>query len=477
MFATTSSPPGQRCPSVKPWKPWSVPVDPNLLQRKLCGLLNKITAVNFDGISNKVVKHATSIERGGDPANLNVLAFQILRQGISDATRVEVYGSLCQKIMDELEGDRIRWRRVDLYHLGDPIHSFEAAMQVHTRREFDCIIAEGRLEDLHALTRFLGELLVHGVLTPEDVEGIISFLLVETEKNNEDCAVALCRFLLRVFRAPDASRIFNALAIAEGLERVLQEDSISLKIRYSMMKMLELALDPEPLDTFNSTQLRTEAYGLDPELDEQNALVTTVGELVQSEATNSLRSSCQEQATSFFMRRKLAPAESFLSTLKPKHRHCFVTSLVSFVLSSSDQANASLVALLFSLDTVRRLCREENSFVKGFESEVFTLDDTVLDVPHAYQLTVIMLYACGLSQDVVEKLASRIAATGSDGGDRLLEEYFTLANEAEIPLEHGTAYYSEVSYEYGSDSDAERGAMEGSDSERQVSSSDVGYAY
>lgn len=241
--------------------------------------------------------------------------------------------------------------------------------------------------------------------------------------------------------------------------------------------MLELALDPEPLDTFNSTQLRTEAYGLDPELDEQNALVTTVGELVQSEATNSLRSSCQEQATSFFMRRKLAPAESFLSTLKPKHRHCFVTSLVSFVLSSSDQANASLVALLFSLDTVRRLCREENSFVKGFESEVFTLDDTVLDVPHAYQLTVIMLYACGLSQDVVEKLASRIAATGSDGGDRLLEEYFTLANEAEIPLEHGTAYYSEVSYEYGSDSDAERGAMEGSDSERQVSSSDVGYAY
>lgn len=212
------------------------------MQRALCGLLNKITAANFDAISDAILQWAVCVERTDDAASLDTLALYIISRGISDESRMELYAQLCQKIVDELQGERSRWRKVDPYSVGNPFHSFETTIQILARTQFERIASEGSAQALFALARFLGELLVHGILAASDVESIIEVLLSETERNDEDCAVALCRLLSRVVQAPDASGIIDSLAVVDGIERVLQEDTISFKTRFLIMVRCDCAV-------------------------------------------------------------------------------------------------------------------------------------------------------------------------------------------------------------------------------------------
>ncbi|OBZ69664.1 hypothetical protein A0H81_10449 [Grifola frondosa] len=86
------------------WRPWSIPVDIHRVQRRLRGLLNKITAANFDSISDNVVALAASVERTGDTRSINIFAYSLVERSILNENLTGVLVKLCQKLVDELEG-------------------------------------------------------------------------------------------------------------------------------------------------------------------------------------------------------------------------------------------------------------------------------------------------------------------------------------------------------------------------------------
>ncbi|CCL99196.1 uncharacterized protein FIBRA_01211 [Fibroporia radiculosa] len=415
-----------------------------------------------------------SVERTADPVLLDALAAQILERGLTDSLRPELYGGLCQRIVDELEGERNRWRMVELYHVGNPIHSFETAIQAQALAEIDRIVVHGSDEQLRVAARFLGELLVHGVLLPQDVGETIETLTTGAENNNEGHALALVAFLSPIFHAPDAIRLLESLVAIDGLEHILQEDSISLKIRYVIMNALDKATNPKPNDMFGTVP-RSEIYGLDVEEDQDDFDTPSPPDVPERFSfPPKITLQCHEKARAFFSYRQLPTAEEFFSALESKYRHVFVMSLVSSALSSSDHSDAMLVASLFSREPVRKLCWPADSFVQGFEHEVFMLEDTSLDIPPAFNLVAIMLHSCGLTRDRVEDLAYRISPRENRARDRFLHEYSALElAEDSARFKDRTSF--RVSREFNPDED--RTSTDGRWSELQSTSSDVGYAY
>lgn len=217
----------------QPWRPWSIPLNISHMCRTLRGLLNKIAKANFESISDKIVQLAISVEKTENPQVLDTFVRTIFKSGIVDGIRVDVYATLCQKIVDELEGERGRWKRVDLFHLGNPMDCFETSFRLLSQYEFDRIITGESLDNLLAFMAFVGELLVEGVVFPDDVHGMLDTLFRHAV-HDDGYAVAIYRFLARVVGAFNASQVLEPLMIVLRIEALLEEN-ITVKARYLMM--------------------------------------------------------------------------------------------------------------------------------------------------------------------------------------------------------------------------------------------------
>jgi len=176
---------------------------------------------------------------------------------------------------------------------------------------------------------------------------------------------------------------------------------------------------------------------------------------------------CRDKAALFFNTRKLAVAEDFLTAMEQSHRYVFVKNLVSLALSSDDYADAYLVASLFSQESVRRLCRDGDIFARGFQFEIFMLEDTALDVPHAYRLMATMMHACGMDWNAVEDLSSRIAVRDNPARERFLHEYLALSITRQRDSKNLVP----------ADGEDDTISIDGPYSDMYTGSSDVGYAY
>ncbi|GBE81297.1 hypothetical protein SCP_0310240 [Sparassis crispa] len=400
--------------SGQPWRPWSVPLDPLHTERKLCGLLNKVTKSNFDRISDAVVDWALTMERTEDMPSITRFASVMLTRGVSDRMRAKVYGELCQRIMDEVQSERVRCGKADPYLLDDP---FRSAMQAAVQSESERILEEGDIQDLAALTHFITELLMHDVLDVEKAGDLFDMFFTETENGNEDYAVILYRSLSRLVHAPE---IIDSLEIVERIERLLRQGSISLKVRYLMMAVLKRANDHEPQDSFESSHPRAEIYGI--------VSVGNVDNELRTRDPDDLQQMCDDAAKGFVLSKVLTSAEDVFGSLAAKDRHLFVASLVSVAVSSQagDEADATLVASLFGLNSVQELCPVQDAFIPGFEGEISRLGTTVLDIPKAYRRVAIMMNSCGMSQSVVEDLVLRVARTRRGLIETLLSEFETV---------------------------------------------------
>ena len=90
------------------------------MRHKSCGLLNKLTQSNFDNICTKLVDWAVAVERTGDSRVLDVLVHDIFSRGVADHVRSRLYASLCQRIIDELEGERSLGAEKGTRHTEEP---------------------------------------------------------------------------------------------------------------------------------------------------------------------------------------------------------------------------------------------------------------------------------------------------------------------------------------------------------------------
>lgn len=189
--------------------------------------------------------------------------------------------------------------------------------------------------------------------------------------------------------------------------------------------MHDQALYPRPHDAFSSTQQRIEVYGLDPnDSDFESAVEDDEGV-----STSDIYHTCQTHAKQYILNRQVSEAEQFMRSLNPEYRSIFISYLISTTLNCGDTSDASFVASLFSLDSIRHLC-DRSTFVKGFCDEVTHLEDTSIDVPHANHLMATMLYGSPLNVDAVEELASKLRSL--DVKDRLIDTYSTLDTNSDV---------------------------------------------
>ena len=227
----------------KPWRTHSIPIDTTRMRHSLCGLLNRLTKSRFDVVCDKVVYWASSVDRIGDLQALECLVRTVFAHALGDPIRSKLYAGLCQRVIDELEGERSLWKKVDVYHLGNPIHSFETDIRLLVHDELHRILSTDDTPLLYSAMSFAGELLVHGIIVPEDVQEVVDTLFGHAEDNDEEHTVALCRFLSRVVCAFDAYRLLSSLHVVEKIEQVLAKERLSHKTRYLLMVSLKFRGD------------------------------------------------------------------------------------------------------------------------------------------------------------------------------------------------------------------------------------------
>lgn len=402
-----------------------------LMRRKLCGVLNKITDSNFESMSDRIVPLAVSVERSENSELLDTFVRMIFQRGLSDTRFTDVYVNLCQKIVDELEGERSQWRRVDLFHIGNPMVCFETSLRVLSQYEFDRIVDSGDLETLLIFSKFVGGLFTEGVLYVSDVQSILDDLFARARYSNGH-SVAIRRFLSPVLDAFNASQFLDLLAIFPRVENILQEGKISSMTRYIMMHLHDEILYPQPQDAFSSSRQRIEVYGLDVDDSDLES-----ADDLQEDLARILRA-CDEQARYTIFRRDFIRGVRFFQELRVDDRHLFVSSLLSIVFSSGGFDDAAFIAGLFSRDAIRDLCRYGDAFIEGFGPSMADLEDICLDVPDAYPMMALMVHSSALSTSVVTDLASLIRPTTSSSSnprERFLEAYSFAALKSESAVQ------------------------------------------
>ena len=83
----------------------SVPVDsesPEVVERKVKGLLNKLTMERFDSISDQIITWANKSEREKDGRTLIQVIKLVFEKATDEATFSEMYARLCRKMMEQI---------------------------------------------------------------------------------------------------------------------------------------------------------------------------------------------------------------------------------------------------------------------------------------------------------------------------------------------------------------------------------------
>ncbi|KAI0827891.1 hypothetical protein BC628DRAFT_1418001 [Trametes gibbosa] len=424
MSSPTTPLASKRVPFSTSWRPWSQPVDGVLMRRTICGLFNKVTATTLDRIGGRFSETIVRAERSGDAEAMEVCAVLLVQRCLADPPRLGLFASMVQRAVDEAEGEDLRWRGVDPYHLGNPAGSLQSTLRTAVLDELQLALGSGRLQDSLALSAFVGELLILGVVCCGDVQDLVDALFAETGKSSDPHCIALCRILRRVVSSTEASSIVEGLSLVEHIESILEEDTISFRIRYMMMDILDQSFYPRPQDVFSSDLQRSEVYGLRDVLDEEDDVTGSLAILAPpTEAPPfSIELYCAEAKT-LISSKELHKAEAFCQSLRPARRYRFLQALLSITLAGGEEGDAHLVATFLSKPTTRTLLETSPGvLLRAFEPEIAALEDTVLDVPSAYRLMAIMLSAAALSQYELEDLASRIIIRENPARERLLDE-------------------------------------------------------
>jgi translation initiation factor 4G len=78
------------------------PDSPELVDRKIMALLNKLTMKKFDSISDQVIAWANKSEKEKDGRTLIQVIRLIFKKAIDEATWSELYARLCRKMMEQI---------------------------------------------------------------------------------------------------------------------------------------------------------------------------------------------------------------------------------------------------------------------------------------------------------------------------------------------------------------------------------------
>ncbi|KAG8949381.1 hypothetical protein FRC04_008616 [Tulasnella sp. 424] len=257
---------------------------PEFVERKVKGLLNKLTLENFDSVSNQIIGWANKSENEKNGATLILVIKLVFEKATDEAYWSEMYARLCRKMMEQISGsvqDDNIWNNA-----GEPIvggHLFRKYLLNRCQEDFergwsqkesaqaaaalkaadDKAAAEAASKangddkepvlysdeyyaflkakrQSQGLVRFFGELFKLQMLTERIMHECIKRVL-KIDNPEEEEIESLCTLLTTVGQTLDTPKAKGHMNIYFGRMQILVDNpNVALRIRYMVLDVIEL---------------------------------------------------------------------------------------------------------------------------------------------------------------------------------------------------------------------------------------------
>jgi translation initiation factor 4G len=257
---------------------------PEIVERKVKGLLNKLTMERFDSISDQIIAWANKSEREKDGRTLIQVIKLVFEKATDEATFSEMYARLCRKMMEQIspkvQDDGIKnvegkpfagGQLFRKYLLNRCQEDFErgwvaketTAAAAATKATEDLAVREanektkgGEESDLYSdeyyaaakakrrglgLIRFIGELFKLQMLTERIMHECIKKLLGNVENPEEEEIESLCKLLSTVGSLLDTQKARAHLDVYFSRMRELTKNK---NVNARMMYALQVSIVP-----------------------------------------------------------------------------------------------------------------------------------------------------------------------------------------------------------------------------------------
>jgi len=257
----------------------NAPTDgPEIVERKVKSLLNKLTLERFDSISDQIIEWANKSEKEKDGRTLIQVIRLVFEKATDEATWSHMYARLCRKMMEQIspgvmdegirnnEGQPITGGHLfRKYLLNRCQEDFErgwkdqaeaAAAAAAKAAQDDAAKKAGGDEVLYSeeyytnqkakrqglgLVRFIGELFKLQMLTERIMHECIKKLLSNVDNPGEEEIESICKLLATVGQSLDTTKARSHMDIYfRRMKDLSESNNIDSRMRYMLQDVIEL---------------------------------------------------------------------------------------------------------------------------------------------------------------------------------------------------------------------------------------------
>ncbi|KAH6913517.1 armadillo-type protein [Coprinopsis sp. MPI-PUGE-AT-0042] len=259
------------------------PNSPNVVERKVTGLLNKLTMENFGSISDQIIAWANKSEKEQKGRTLIQVIRLVFNKATDEAIWSETYARLCRKIMEQIspkvqdegiknqEGKPIGGGQLfRKYLLNRCQEDFErgwtakdataattatkaaddeAVKTLNVDKEVEKIkpyseeyyaAAKAKRQGL-GLVKFIGELFKFQMLTERIMHECVKKLLGNVENPEEEEIESLCKLLTTIGHLLDTPKAQGHMDIYfSRIEELTKSNKVSKRLRFMLQDVIEL---------------------------------------------------------------------------------------------------------------------------------------------------------------------------------------------------------------------------------------------
>ncbi|EDR09105.1 uncharacterized protein LACBIDRAFT_249451 [Laccaria bicolor S238N-H82] len=260
--------------SANRWDRKSIQVDPDspaIVDRKVKGLLNKLTMEKFDSISDQVIAWANKSEKEKDGRTLIQVIRLVFEKATDEATWSEMYARLCRKMMEQIsskvQDDGIKatdgkpiagGQLFRKYLLNRCQEDFERASQDEAAKAANEQSKEGGAEEVAlyseeyyaaqkakrqglGLIKFIGELFKLQMLTERIMHECVKKLLGNVENPEEEEIESLCKLLTTVGASLDTPKARAHMDVYfSRMKELTKSQNVSSRMQFMLQDIIEL---------------------------------------------------------------------------------------------------------------------------------------------------------------------------------------------------------------------------------------------
>ncbi|KAK1230746.1 hypothetical protein PQX77_006152 [Marasmius sp. AFHP31] len=236
------------------------PDSPEFVDRQVRALLNKLSNMNFNPISNEIIAWVNKSERETDGRTLYHIAGLIFDKAIDEAKFARTYALLCHKMsqrispMVQCSDERDAYGRLveggqlfKKYILNRCQESFERGWEEDESAGDAPLYSDSYYASQKAkrrglgLVKFIGELFNSNVMTERIVHGCLQKLLLNVETPKEEDLESLCVLLTTVGPTLDTPRARAHVDVYfSRMREVMNNPAVSQRIVFMLQDVIDL---------------------------------------------------------------------------------------------------------------------------------------------------------------------------------------------------------------------------------------------